>query len=101
MLRVNVCRDLDDKPTATSYICGVEHQSSKIQSDITNPQSLETSMKLFGLEHETEKIKETLKEGSERLLRQIIEHENGLNDEEKGNIGAQTDVISKCFLAID
>ena len=92
-LWVNVCRGLDDYPMATSYICGVGHKTSPISGDNTYPQSLEATMMQWGLEQETEEIKETVKENSERLMRQIIEHENRLNDEEKGNVGAQTDVI--------
>lgn len=52
-------------------------------------------MRQWGLENETENLKKTLKEGSETLLRRIIEHENRLYDEEKGNVGAQTDVIGE------
>ena len=52
-------------------------------------------MRQWGLENETEQLKETLKRGSENLLQKIIEHENRLSDEERGNIGAQTDIIGK------
>lgn len=92
-LRVNVCRGLGDNPEATSYICGVGQKNSPINGDNTKPQSLETTMRQWGLENETENLKKSLKEGSETLLRRIIEHENRLDDEEKGNVGAQTDVI--------
>lgn len=54
-------------------------------------------MRQWGLENETENLKKTLKEGSETLLRRIIEHENRLDEEEKGNIGAQTDVIGEGY----
>ena len=94
-LRANVCRGPGDSPTATSYICGVGRKNSPISGDNTKPQSLETTLRQWGLENETEKLKETLKKGSENLLRKIIEHENRLDDEERGNIGAQTDVIGK------
>lgn len=96
-LRVNVCRGPMDVPAATSYICGVGQKNSPINGDNTKPQSLETTMRQWGLENETESLKKTLKEGSENLLRRIIEHENKLDDEERGNIGAQTDVIGKCW----
>ena len=86
-----------DVPAATSYICGVGQKNSPINGDNTKPQSLETTMRQWGLENETESLKKTLKEGSENLLRRIIEHENKLDDEERGNIGAQTDVIGKCL----
>lgn len=54
-------------------------------------------MRQWGLENETENLKKTLKEGSETLLHRIIEHENRLDDVEKGNVGAQTDVIGKGY----
>lgn len=94
---MNVCRGLGDNPEATSYICGVGQKNSPINGDNTKPQSLETTMRQWGLENETENLKKTLKEGSETLLRRIIEHENRLDEEEKGNVGAQTDVIGEGY----
>jgi carnosine synthase len=47
----------------------------------------------WGIEEESEKIIKILEKGSENLLQRIIHYENGLTVDEKGGIGAQTDLI--------
>lgn len=92
---MNVCRGPFDYLVATSFLCKVEQNKSPINGNSTNQQSLETTMRQLGIENEIENFQKTLKEGSENLLRRIIEHENRLSDEERGNVGAQTDVIGE------
>ncbi|XP_062594790.1 carnosine synthase 1-like [Saccostrea cucullata] len=92
-LRANVCRGPGDVPTTTTLICGVGKKNEPINGDNTVPQSLQTTMRQWGLEAETERIVETIKIGSEKLLQRVINHENSLTLAEKGCVGAQTDVI--------
>lgn len=47
----------------------------------------------WGLESEMERIKKLVVKGSANILKSIIRHEKALTIEEKGGIGAQTDVI--------
>jgi hypothetical protein len=97
-LRANVCRGPNNDPVTTTLICGVGRKKYPINGDNTEPQSLETTLVQWGLEQESEWIIETVKRGSENLLRRIIYHENGLTKAEKGGIEAQTDVIGKTLI---
>ncbi|XP_056016252.1 carnosine synthase 1-like isoform X1 [Ostrea edulis] len=92
-LRANVCRGPNNKPVTTTLICGVGRKKYPINGANTEPQSLETTLIQWGLEQESEQIIETVKKGSQNLLRSIINHENALTVAEKGGIEAQTDVI--------
>lgn len=94
-VQVNVCRGPFDYLTATSFTCKEEQNKSPINGHSTKLQSLETTMRQWGPENEIENFWKTLKQGSENLLRKIIEHENRLSDEDRGNVGAQTDVIGE------
>lgn len=92
-LRANVCRGPNNKPVTTTLICGVGKKNEPINGDNTKPQSLESTMLQWGLEHETERIIEAVTKGSEKLLERIISHEKTLTVAERGGVGAQTDVI--------
>lgn len=55
-------------------------------------------MRQWGFENEIENFKKSFKEGLEILLCRIIEYENRFDDEEKGNVGVQIDVIGEGYL---
>lgn len=55
-------------------------------------------MRQWGFENEIENFKKIFKEGLEILLCRIIEYENRFDDEEKGNVGVQIDVIGEGYL---
>ncbi|XP_052673600.1 carnosine synthase 1-like isoform X3 [Crassostrea angulata] len=92
-LRANVCRGPNDVPITTTLICGVGKKNEPINGDNTKPQSYESTMIEWGLENDMERIKKLVVKGSANILKSIIRHENALTIEEKGGIGAQTDVI--------
>lgn len=92
-LRANVCRGPNDVPFTTTLICGVGKKNEPINGDNTKPQSYESTMLEWGLESEMERIKKLVVKGSANILKSIIRHEKALTIEEKGGIGAQTDVI--------
>lgn len=94
-LRANVCRGPNDVPITTTQICGVGKKNEPINGDNTKPQSYESTMIEWGLENDMERIKKLVVKGSANILKSIIRHENALTIEEKGGIGAQTDVIGR------
>lgn len=94
-LRANVCRGPNDVPITTTLICGVGKKNEPINGDNTKPQSYESTMIEWGLENDMERIKKLVVKGSANILKRIIRHENALTIEEKGGIGAQTDVIGR------
>lgn len=94
-LRANVCRGPNDVPITTTLICGVGKKNEPINGDNTKPQSYESTMIEWGLENDMERIKKLVVKGSANILKSIIRHENALTIEEKGGIGAQTDVIGR------
>lgn len=58
------------------------------------PVSLETTLDTFGVnEKDQQRLYNTMKQGSERIMSKVIEDEKNLTSDKKGGPGAQTDVI--------
>jgi hypothetical protein len=98
-LRSNVCRRFDNTSVTTLLVCGVGPKDEPINGDNTIPQSFETTMKMWGVDDkELDRIRQTIVNGSERLLDRIIQHECLLSSDLRGGAGAETDLIGRCFI---
>uniref|UniRef100_A0A0L8GBM2 ATP-grasp domain-containing protein n=2 Tax=Octopus bimaculoides TaxID=37653 RepID=A0A0L8GBM2_OCTBM len=99
-IRTTVCRTSDDLPHMSKIVCGIIKSCNKpINQDYFVPQSLETSLKTWHVSEENIKdIKSKLISMSERTLKAIMSFEDTLNEDERGGIGAQTDIIGLDFL---
>ncbi|KAK3084557.1 hypothetical protein FSP39_015338 [Pinctada imbricata] len=97
-LRSNVCRGLNDTPITTTLVCGVGNKNEPINGDNTQPQSFETTLHQMGLSAHETRLREEVISTSENVLRRIIEFEKGLTIQEKGGVGAQTDIIGIDFV---
>eukprot|EP00106_Octopus_bimaculoides_P016952 XP_014784394.1 PREDICTED: carnosine synthase 1-like [Octopus bimaculoides] len=98
-VRTTVCRTSDDLPHTSKIVCGVGKSSKPINGDNTVPQSLESSLKTWHVSEENIKdIKNKLISMSERTLKAIMSFDYSLNEDERGGIGAQTDIIGLDFL---
>ena len=76
-------------------VAGVVRESEPIAVDNTVPQAFDSALALFGLHDETERrrLHEVIGEGSENMLKAVIDYENSLSSDERGNVSAQTDII--------
>ncbi|XP_029646820.1 carnosine synthase 1 [Octopus sinensis] len=98
-VRTTVCRTSDDLPHVSKTVCGVAKSCKPINGDNTIPQSLEASLKTWHVSEENIKdIKNKLISMSERTLKAIMSFDESLNEDERGGIGAQTDIIGLDFL---
>jgi len=98
-LRSNVCRRFDNTSVTTLLVCGIGPKDEPINGDNTIPQSFETTMKMWGVDDkELDRIRQTIVNGSERLLDRIIEYEYVLSSDLRGGVGAETDLIGRCFI---
>lgn len=98
-LRSNVCRRFDNTSVTTLLVCGIGPKDEPINGDNTIPQSFETTMKMWGVDDkELDRIRQTIVNGSERLLDRIIEYECLLSSDLRGGVGAETDLIGRCFI---
>ena len=80
-------------------MCGIGPKDEPINGDNTIPQSFETTMKMWGVDDkELDRIRQTIVNGSERLLDRIIEYECLLSSDLRGGVGAETDLIGRCFI---
>ena len=61
------------------------------------PQSLNTALEVFGVhdEQEQRRLYQLIREGSENILKVILDYENSMVAEDRGGIGAQTDIIGE------
>ncbi|XP_064613939.1 carnosine synthase 1-like isoform X2 [Liolophura sinensis] len=94
-LRANVCRNPDDEAVMTSITCGVGNACQPINGDNTVVQSLEETLKTWGISdsRERQSVYDDIKHKSEATLNAIMKFEENLPSCMKGTVGAQTDLI--------
>lgn len=75
-------------------VCGIGKKNQPINGSNTIPLTFETTMEMWGInEKERQRLYNTVKQGSERILSKIIEDEANLSCDNRGGPGAQTDLI--------
>jgi len=94
-VRATVVRGLDDKPCMTKIVCGVGLKKVPVNGDNTIPQSLDTTLIQFSVTDESRRqaILSEMKHVSESLMQRIISYEKKMSENERGGVGAQTDLI--------
>ncbi|XP_052814341.1 carnosine synthase 1-like isoform X2 [Mya arenaria] len=92
--RVIVSRDHDNKAVCVPIICGIASADGPINGHNTTTLTLMTTLQSFnvGVE-EIFKFEHELRYRSERYMNAIIEYEETLSPEERGELYAQTDLI--------
>ena len=75
-------------------VCGIGLKDHPINGDNTIPQSLETTLRMWGLDDtEIVRLKASVAQDSEKLMDVIIRREKGLTSDKRGGVGAQTDLL--------
>nr|KAG5708550.1 hypothetical protein BaRGS_032971 [Batillaria attramentaria] len=90
-----VSRTPQDGARLSEVVCGISARDSPKSSGKTVPISLEMLLKKWGIFDVTQQkgIRDVIKRSSEKLMVELMEKEKGLTAEERGGVGAQTDVI--------
>ncbi|XP_068111348.1 carnosine synthase 1 isoform X2 [Hyperolius riggenbachi] len=90
-----VCRSRGDQPILSKVVCIVGRAEKPICHRSALPQSLDTTLEIWGVQDEAQKnnIWAQLKETSEKVMRVIIEQENKFNPKQRGGCKVQTDVL--------
>ncbi|XP_040176764.1 carnosine synthase 1 isoform X2 [Rana temporaria] len=90
-----VCRSRGDQPILSKVVCTVGRAEKPICHRSALPQSLDTTLELWGIQDEGQKnnIRVQLKETSERVMKVIIEEEKKLSPKIRGGSKVQTDVL--------
>lgn len=91
---MNVCRQPDNTPIASQMVCGIGKKNESINGNNTFPLTLESLLEQWGVnDKECQRLYNTMKQGSEKLLGAIMEDEKNLSWERKGAPNAQTELI--------
>ncbi|KAM3913638.1 carnosine synthase 1 [Leptodactylus fuscus] len=90
-----VCRSRGDQPILSKVVCMVGRAEKPLCHRFTLPQSLDTTLELWGVLDETQKrnVWVQIKEAAEKAMRVIMEEEKKLTPEERGGSKVQTDVL--------
>ncbi|KAM4033407.1 carnosine synthase 1 [Anomaloglossus baeobatrachus] len=90
-----VCRSRGDQPILSKVVCMVGRAEKPLCHRFTLPQSLDTTLELWGVVDETQKrnIWVQIKEASEKTMKAIMEEEIKLNPKERGGNKVQTDAL--------
>ncbi|XP_075073350.1 carnosine synthase 1 isoform X2 [Mixophyes fleayi] len=90
-----VCRSRGDQPILSKVVCAVGRAEKPLCHRSALPQSLDTTLELWGVCNESQKhnILVQLKETSENVMRAILEEEKKLTSKERGGNKAQTDIL--------
>ncbi|XP_063814592.1 carnosine synthase 1 [Pseudophryne corroboree] len=90
-----VCRSRGDQPFLSKVACAVGRAEKPLCHRSALPQSLDTTLELWGVTNEKQKknIWAQLKETSENVMRAIMEEEKKLTSKERGGSKAQTDIL--------
>ncbi|KAM9326801.1 carnosine synthase 1 [Gastrophryne carolinensis] len=90
-----VCRSRGDQPLLSKVVCFVGRAEKPLCHRSALPQSLDTTLELWGVRDEDQKnnIFDQLKETSEKVMKVILEEEKKLSPTLRGGSKAQTDVI--------
>ena len=82
-------------------VAGVSSKCRPVNSYNTSPQGFYSVLKAFGVVDEVEqrRLYDVISEGSENVFKAIVDYESSLSVEERGGIGAQTDIIGNNFCA--
>lgn len=80
-------------------ICGVGLAKNPINGDNTTPQGLDTTLYEWGVVDPTERrvLHQMVREKAELTMQAIMEYEETLTAEERGNLGAQTDIVGELW----
>ncbi|GAB1609406.1 carnosine synthase 1-like [Argonauta hians] len=98
-IRSTVCRTSENLPHVSQIICGIAEKSKPINGDNTIPQSLDVTLRSWQIsENSIKDIRSKLIDMSERVLKAVMTYEDSLNEDERGEIGAQTDLVGLDFL---
>ena len=80
-------------------VASIGEDGQPITSQNAIPMCFDSALLSFGLVDESERrhLYELIREGSENLLKAVIDYEAGLTADERGCTAAQTDVLGLCF----
>ncbi|XP_078502636.1 carnosine synthase 1-like [Lissotriton helveticus] len=95
-----VCRSQGDRPQLSKVICSAGRADKPLIHQTSVPQTLETTLQLWGITDETQikAIHQKVVDKAEDALRAVIEMEKSLSLEQRGGRRAQTDVIGVDFI---
>ncbi|XP_078508033.1 carnosine synthase 1-like [Lissotriton helveticus] len=95
-----VCRSQGDRPQLSKVICSAGRADKPLVHETSVPQTLETTLQLWGITDETQvkAIHQKVVDKAEDALRAVIEMEKSLSLEQRGGRRAQTDVIGVDFV---
>ncbi|XP_040290571.1 carnosine synthase 1 [Bufo bufo] len=90
-----VCRSRGDQPILSKVVCMVGRAEKPLCHRFTLPQSLDTTLELWGVLNETQKreIMVQIKDAAEKAMKAIMEEEKKMNDKERGGNKVQTDIL--------
>nr|XP_034981652.1 carnosine synthase 1 [Zootoca vivipara]XP_034981663.1 carnosine synthase 1 [Zootoca vivipara] len=95
-----VCRSRKDQPLLSKVVCGVGRADKPLKHQATVPQTLESSLRQWGLKDEAQiaAIHAQIKQKAEAAMKAFMDMEAGLSVEQRGGRQAQTDIIGVDFL---
>ena len=76
-------------------VAGIANKDRPVNSLNTVPQGFQSVPQAYGIKDEAEqrRLYDVIRDGSENMFKAIVEYENTLSPEERGGVGAQTDII--------
>ncbi|XP_075698268.1 carnosine synthase 1 [Rhinoderma darwinii] len=97
-----VCRSRGDQPILSKVVCMVGRAEKPLCHRSALPQSLDTTLELWGVLDETQKrnIWVQIKEASEKVMKTIMEEEKKMTSKERGGNKVQTDVLGVDMLLV-
>uniref|UniRef100_A0A8D2LSR6 Carnosine synthase 1 n=1 Tax=Varanus komodoensis TaxID=61221 RepID=A0A8D2LSR6_VARKO len=95
-----VCRFRKDRPLLSKVVCGVGRADKPLKHQATVPQTLESSLRQWGLEDEAQiaAIHAQIKQKAEAAMEAFMDMEAGLSAEQRGGRRGQTDIIGVDFI---
>ncbi|CAH2321417.1 carnosine synthase 1 [Pelobates cultripes] len=95
-----VCRSRGDQPILSKVVCSVGRAEKPLCHRFALPQSLETTLELWGVrdKYQKENILAQLKKTAENVMKIVMEEEKKLTQKERGGYKAQTDLLGVDFL---
>uniref|UniRef100_A0A8C5Q1X2 ATP-grasp domain-containing protein n=1 Tax=Leptobrachium leishanense TaxID=445787 RepID=A0A8C5Q1X2_9ANUR len=95
-----VCRSRGDQPILSKVVCSVGRAEKPLCHHFALPQSLETTLELWGVNDKNQKdnILTQLKETAENVMKVVMEAENKLSHKEHRGRRAQIDILGVDFL---
>ena len=99
-MRSTVCRRPNNQPITTTILCGIGDKHEPINGDNTQPLSLESTLRTLGLSKYVDSIRRNVIKTSDNVMQRLIDYEDQLTVDERGGIGAQTDVIGIYYAAL-